>query len=285
MSKELEFIKKYPYTNEFIKKNKLSDEFIEENKMKIIDILKSRKKCEGCKGLNNCKQISTGERLGLSYDGIIKNDVEYCDYALIKIKEQNLAKSYLYCDVPERLLGITLENINYLQEQEQLYLKLAAILKNKSKKGLFITGGLGVGKTYLAVALANSLVKNGSKVAFVKVATFFNDMKAFIGTRSEMIDITINKLKRAEYLFFDDIGSESVSEFVRDDILLRILDHRMENNLITIFTSNMNKEELLKHYTHDRNDKSNSMKAERLLERIDILTESFVLLGKDLRRK
>ena len=100
-----------------------------------------------------------------------------------------------------------------------------------------------------------------------------------------LIDKNINKLKSAQFLFMDDIGTESVSEFVRDDILFRILDYRLENRLITVFTSNLNKEDLLKHYQYDRKDKANLMNAKRLLERIDILTDDFVLTGNNLRRK
>ncbi|MDO5441947.1 MAG: primosomal protein DnaI, partial [Bacillota bacterium] len=133
--------------------------------------------------------------------------------------------------------------------------------------------------------LANSLVKNNEKVAFVKVSNFFNEMKSYIVSRNEMIDININKLQKADYLFLDDIGSEAVSEFVRDDILFRILDYRMENKLVTIFTSNLNKNDLLKHYTYDRKDNANLVNAKRLMERIEILAEDYVLVGKNMRRQ
>lgn len=285
MSKELDIIKNDSYLNEFLNKNNLSDAYVEEHVNKILRVLKSRKLCEGCNGLECCRQDSKGERLDISYDGVLIDEIEYCDYALKKLKKDNLAKAYSYCDIPNTLLNIDLSKINYTKDQEQLYLKLAALLHKKTDKGLYIAGDLGVGKTYLCVALANSLVKNGSRVAFVKTSNFFNEMKSYIGTRSEMIDININKLQKADYLFFDDIGSESVSEFIRDDILFRILDHRLENKLITIFTSNLNKDELEKHYRYDRNDKSNAMNAKRLMERIDILTETIVLTGKDLRRE
>ncbi|MBQ4019762.1 MAG: prepilin peptidase, partial [Erysipelotrichaceae bacterium] len=86
-------------------------------------------------------------------------------------------------------------------------------------------------------------------------------------------------------LFLDDIGSEAVSEFVRDDILFRVLNYRLENKLMTIFTSNLSKEELMKHYQYDRKEKSNLMNARRLMERIDILSDDYVLAGKNLRRE
>ena len=284
MSRELDLIKNDAYLNEFFKKNNLSDSFIEEHKAKILRVLNSRKMCEGCKGLYDCRQKSKGERLDLTYNGVLIDEIEYCPLAVNKLKKDNLSKSYLYCDVPENIIDIDLNNVQYTSDQEQLFLMLAAILHKKVNKGLYIVGDLGVGKTYLSVALANSLVKNNEKVAFVKVSNFFNEMKSYISNKNEMIDININKLQKADYLFLDDIGSETVSEFVRDDILFRILDYRLENKLTTIFTSNLNKSDLLKHYTYDRKDNSNLMNAKRLMERIDILADDYVLSGRNMRR-
>lgn len=284
MSKDFELIKDDKYLNEFLNKNNLSYADIDNHTAKILRVLTSRNKCEGCKGLEYCKQISGGERLALTYDGVLFDEIEYCDFALKKLQSKNLIKSYSYCNVPEQLINLDLNNVEYTDDQKSLYLKLVALYHKKSNLGLYISGDLGVGKTYLAIALANSLVKNNEKVAFVKVSNFFNEMKSYIGEHSELIDTNINKLQKADYLFLDDIGAESVSEFVRDDILFRILDYRLEHKLVTIFTSNLNKDELLKHYTYDRNDKANAMKAKRLMERIDILSEDFVLSGKDLRR-
>ena len=286
MSKELDYIKNDPYIITLIKECGISDDYISKHPAMIARVLQSRHKCEGCNGLYCCNQLSSGERLALTYaNGILFDEIEYCDYALARLKKDNLSKSYVYCDVPESIIDIDLNKVTYTKEQEQLYLKLAAILHKKTNKGLYIVGYLGVGKTYLCAALANSLVKNGEKVAFVKVSNFFNEMKSYIGNRNELLDININKLQKVNYLFFDDIGSEVVSDFVRDDILFRILDYRLENKLTTIFTSNLNKDELLTHYTYDRRDNSNIMNAKRLMERIDILAEDCVVSGNDMRRE
>lgn len=285
MSKQLDLIKADKYLNEFIKKNNFSDDFINNNINKFLRVLKSRKMCENCSGLARCSQASKGERLSLDYKDVIYEEIEYCDYALTLLKKQQLANAYVYSDVPDKLIDIDLNNVDYTDEQKGLYLNLAKILHNKTDKGLYICGDLGVGKTYLCIALANSLVKLGHKVGFVKVANFFNEMKSYVVSNSSLIDININKLMKAEYLFLDDIGSEAVSEFVRDDILFRILDYRLENKLITIFTSNLNREELLKHYTYDRKDKANLMNAKRLMERIDILSDDYVVVGKNMRRE
>ena len=262
-----------------------SDPFFDEHISSYFRVLESRERCRGCEGLNECRQLSKGERLDLKYDDTLIEEIEYCEYALKARKKESLLQKYLYCDVPKELSDIDLSNVDYTDEQKGLYLALAKILHEKSEKGLYISGDLGVGKTYLCTALANSLVKQGKKVAFVKVSNFFNQMKSDLSSNPDGIDSKINILKKADYLFLDDIGSESVSQFVRDDILFRILDCRLENKAVTIFTSNLSKDELLKHYQYDRKEKSNLMNARRLMERIDILSDNFVLSGTNMRRR
>ncbi|MBR0420680.1 MAG: ATP-binding protein [Erysipelotrichaceae bacterium] len=283
--KDLQAVLNDEYINSFLKENNVSERYALDHLYTLERVSESRKKCESCKGLEECDQSSQGMRLALSYDGGFVEEVEYCPYAIKIVERRRLKNAYVYCDIADEMLDLRLESINYKEDQKKLYLLLAAILYKKSDKGLYICGDLGVGKTYLCSALANSLVLNKEKVAFVKVSNFFNEMKGFFNTDPSMIDVNINRLKKASYLFFDDIGSEAVSEFVRDDILFRILDYRLENKLITIFTSNLNKEELLKHYQYDRKEKANLMNAKRLMERIDILTDNYVLSGTDLRRE
>lgn len=282
--KELDIVKNDPYFSELIKKNNLDDKYIIEHINSFLRVLESRNKCLNCKGLYMCNQRSKGQRLSLDYKNVLLEEIEYCEYSLRELKKKKLLNDYVYCDVPENLSEIDLDNVSYTKDQEELYALLLGLLHDKSDKGLYICGDLGVGKTYLCTALANSLVKNKKKVAFVKVSNFFNQMKADVINNSELVDKTINALKSSDYLILDDIGSEAVSAFVRDDILFRILDYRLENKLITIFTSNLNKDELLKHYQYDRKEKSNLMNAKRLVERIDILTDDYVLSGKNMRR-
>ena len=281
----IDIIKTDEYLKKFIEKNNLSDEYVNAHMGTFTRAYNSRIKCRNCLGLHECKQDGTGKRLDLSYDGVLIDEIEYCNFALARLTKQKLANKYVHCDVPSDLMNVDLSNINLTDEQKPLFTVLYDIFEGKRKRGLYIAGDLGVGKTYLCIALCNSLAKNNESVAFVKVANFFNEMKSYIGANNQMIDTKISSLKKAKYLVLDDIGSESVSEFVRDDILFPILDYRLENKLTTIFTSNLNKGDLFVHYQYDRKEKANAMSAKRLIERVDILSETFVLSGNNMRRE
>lgn len=281
----IELIKKDSYLDSFIKKHNLSDDYVNSHINSFMRVYESRNKCFNCKGLYCCKQASIGERLDVAYDETLLEEVEYCDYYLAKQKGISLAKSYVYSDIPEQLIDIDLDNIELFEDEKGLFIELYDILEGKTNKGLYICGEMGVGKTYLITALANSLVKKQKKVGFVKVSSFINEMRRLVGSDTITFDKYMNLLKNVDYLFLDDIGSESVSTFSRDDILFTILDYRMENRLTTVFTSNLNKQDLVKHYTYDKKDNSSILRANRLVERIDVLSGDYTILGKNKRRQ
>ncbi len=277
-------LKNIPYVKEFIDKNNLDDEYLKNHLSCFIDCIESLNICKNCKGLKSCKQAKKGEMLTLNFDGFPYNDVTYCKYFLDYIKEEKKASNFIYSDIPSEYADLSLSNIEIIDENiKKLLIAMIGVAENKRDKGLYIYGDLGVGKTYMCIALANTLAAKDKKVAFLKSNFFINRMRQLIGTDTSLYEDIIMKVKEAQYLIIDDIGSETVSAYSRDDLLFNILDYRMEHKLITIFTSNLSKSSLLKHYTYDK-DNSSSMRAKRLLERIDILSDDFVLNGENKRR-
>lgn len=274
-----------PYIKEFVDKYHIPTTTVANKYYIFSDCFESLTKCKNCKGLYTCKQDKQGEMMTLGYDGDVYNDITYCKYYVEKLKKEKQIKSFVRSDIPENYSEVFLDNIDIDDEGiANLSLICYDILDGQSEKGLYIYGDLGVGKTYMCIALANSLVKKGEKVAFIKSNYFINEMRKLNITDSEEYEKVIEAMKKVKYLFIDDIGSESVSAYSRDDVLFNILDYRMENKLCTIFTSNLSKEALLKHYTFDKNDNASTVKAKRLLERIDILSDNYVLQGPNKRR-
>lgn len=274
-----------PYIRAFCEKHSLSASYLLEHSSSFEACYESISRCRGCKGLYTCSQEKSGEILTLVYDGEAYNDITYCPYYLNKLKKDKQINSFIRNDIPDNYSDVYLDNISLPDnDTENLCALCYDILDGKREKGLYISGDLGVGKTYMCIALANSLVRKGEKVAFVKSNYFVNEMRKLIAENSSEYAETIDKIKKVKYLFIDDIGSESVSAYSRDDLLFNILDYRMENKLCTVFTSNLSKDSLMKHYTFDKNDNSSVIRARRLLERIDILSDNFVLQGKNKRR-
>lgn len=273
-----------PYIKTFVEKNNISNAYLLDHLSPFIDTYESIDKCEKCKGLETCGQAKKGEYISLSYDGEVYNEITYCKKYLTKQKEDGRLSNFVRNDIPKELYGLTLKNIEILDSNiENLLAKCLGILNGTRNKGLYIHGDMGVGKTYMSIALANSLSLEGNKVGFVKVNSFVNEMR-YVNKNDGTYDKILDDLKKVDYLILDDIGSESVSEFSRDDLLFNILDYRMEEKKITIFTSNLTKEALFEHCKFDRKDNTSSIRAKRLLERIDLLSEDFCLVGNNKRR-
>ena len=281
----LNLIKKYPYVNDFIKKHNISDEYLENHLSPFLDCIESLNICKTCKGIDACCQGKKGEVITLNYDDLVYNDITYCDKYLKKKHDDKIRTNYIYSDIPVEYSNLSLKNIKIVDDNIlRLLAKVNNIAEHKATRGLYIYGDLGVGKTYMCIALANTLALNGEKVGFIKSNFFVNKMRQLIVNDQIAYESIINGIKETKYLIIDDIGSESVSAYSRDDLLFNILDYRMENKLTTLFTSNLSKEDLLEHYTYDKNSTSR-MRAKRLLERIDILSESYVLEGQNKRRE
>lgn len=105
----------------------------------------------------------------------------------------------------------------------------------------------GSGKTFLASALCNTLIRTeGVKPKFVSVAELIPLAKSANGDKyatSYEAD-PIRELIDAELLVLDDLGQNSAAFGWLSDILFRICDSRMQRRAVTIVTSNMKIKEL-----------------------------------------
>ena len=87
----------------------------------------------------------------------------------------------------------------------------------------------------------------------------------------------------SDILLLDDIGAENNSPWSRDEVLGTILQYRMDNNLITFFTSNFTINEL-ETILSETSKGTDIIKAKRIIERIKSLTNEFTLISKDKRK-
>lgn len=118
----------------------------------------------------------------------------------------------------------------------------------------------GSGKTFLASAICNTLIKTHHvKPKFISVA----DLIALEKTASSdkyagrYEKDPVLELIDCDVLVLDDLGQSNVGGAWLEDILFRIFDSRMQNNAVTIVTSN---KKIDQHDLDDRiSDRMNSM--------------------------
>lgn len=272
-------IKNEPYIKDFINKNNISDEEIDDNIFVFEDTFKSIAFCKKCPGIENCPQKTKGEFLALDYNGSPSNVIKYCKYIMTEKQKEAILSKYVYTDISRNLLNLNLDNITCLNEWQIMLFKVFYDIANGDrKKGAYVYGGYGTGKTYFASALANTLVEKGYKVVFAKCNPFVTDMYTLMMKDPLGFEILLKKIKNADFVIFDDIGTENVTNFSRDRVLYNILEYRMDNNLCTIFTSNFDIDGLEVRFNQIEDPNSG-----RICERIKVLADEYVLKGDNHR--
>ncbi len=152
-----------------------------------------------------------------------------------------------------------------------------------TKKGLYVYGDFGVGKSFLLAALAHDLSEKYSvATTMVHYPSFVVNVKNAI--QSGQVKSEIDTVKKADILILDDIGAEQHSPWVRDDVLQVILQHRMQENLPTFFTSNFSMLDLEKRLSQGKVG-DESWQAKRVMERIRFLAKEVHLEGENHRHE
>ena len=152
-----------------------------------------------------------------------------------------------------------------------------------TKKGLYVFGDFGVGKSFLLAALAHDLSEKYSvATTMIHYPSFVVNVKNAI--QSGQVKTEIDTVKKADILILDDIGAEQHSPWVRDDVLQVILQHRMQENLPTFFTSNFSLADLEKRLSQGKAG-DESWQAKRVMERIRFLAKEVHLEGENRRHE
>src|SRR5215204_3287351 len=144
--------------------------------------------------------------------------------------------------------------------------------ENKEEgRGLYLCGGVGTGKTHLAVAVLNELVRRKRVPSlFVTVPELLDNLREVYNKPGRDLDEWMDAVQNANFLVLDDLGSERVTEWVRERIFV-IVNHRYRESLPTIFTSNIGPKDLAQQL------------GERTASRIIAMCEWIALEGDDYR--
>lgn len=276
-----------PYIIEWLKNNNQTSDMIYQHSGKFGDYAKMMEKCENCQGLNFCRQDSKGFRFELYLEGQLMHRLNKCQYNRekqqqmqhsVRYRERDFSDSDLLIDITR--LDLEKESIEYKLVVSKI---MAMLLNEEDKKGLYLWGKPGVGKSYLAAGICNYYAKKGCYVAFVNVPKLISDLKRMFQD-NEAMERKLTRIAQAEVLVLDDIGGESVTAWSRDDILLPLLDVRMQMHKRTIFTSNYSFETLKERLSMSGYKTSEPMAAERLLERIKAISKEIFVKGETRRK-
>lgn len=276
-----------------LKRNPGLQKHIENNPFVFKQWLQSSEKCGDCAGLWACGNSPKGYVDSIELNGnYVSTVLKECRYRNAEDSELAHRSKYLICDLSERELRYDIDKTDISGEESDyvdVYMLVKDWIRHQPKKGLYLYGSFGVGKTYLAACITNRLAKQGQRVAFVNIPQFFATARNSIAAdynnpdARDYLDIQMNRLKKADVAVLDDIGAENTTNWVRDDILLPVLEYRCSNEKRTLFTSNLDFEQLETKLAFSQNGQKDEIKAGRIMSRIKALAIEVEVNGPDRR--
>ena len=251
-----------------IKTLKLSEDEVLQYSEKIFFYIEENKPCINCPGIKNCKKVDKGFIYKLEFDeygGLVSKYYQCKEYKDYYGKASNIAYStYNTDDILDADLKVFPSLVNETSKDfKEMNL---ALYKHAKTKGCYLTFKDQRKHKTFVLGLVATLI-NSYRCAVIKMSHFLQDLKANF-KNNEAYENLMNKVMTAPILIIDDIGGETVSSWSRDDVLVNILNYRLDNDLITIFISEFEIEKLPLLYTL-KNDK---IKVDKLISRINQLT-------------
>lgn len=136
--------------------------------------------------------------------------------------------------------------------------------------GLLLWGDVGVGKTYMAAAIANALLDAGKKV---KMTDFAEISNISVFDSAEYVKALISY----ELLVIDDLGSERKTDFALQNVF-DVINRRWESGLPLIVTTNLSLDEI-------KTFKDEDMMRRRIYDRILEMCKPILISGESKREQ
>jgi primosomal protein DnaI len=284
----------HPEVHSFIRKHQdvITEGAIDRSLIKLYEFIGQSKNCNQCPSLEQCRNILKGYHPHLVVQGnMIDIQYERCPTKIKHDERKRQEQLIQSIFVPREMLKASFSDIELVDDGKPNESRIKAVElaekfvseyePRKKMKGLYLYGSFGVGKTYILGAIANALAKKNIPSLLVYVPEFFRELKSSL--QDQTINEKLDYVKKVPVLMLDDIGAESMSSWLRDDILGPLLQYRMMENLPTFFTSNFDFQQLAHHLTYSQRGEEEKVKAARIMERIQYLAYPVEIKGKNRR--
>lgn len=272
----------------------LTDRTLRINMNKLYQMTNEYRNCKECPGLENCPNDMQG------HSTRIVCEEANGEWQLFDLKtpcakwtayeqQEMIRRRITSYHADFELYGEQYDEEQMLDSDPERELAVSRIMqyvsdassRGLSRKGLYLMGSFGTGKTYLAGYLLHKLAKEGYSGVIVYMPEFVEDAKALM-LEPQKLKETLTLMKECDLLVFDDIGAENLSPGVRDHVLGAILNYRM-NRKPTFYTSNHDLDSLEKHFSFTHKEGEEKHKGQRLMDRIRPFVDVVHVQGRNQR--
>ncbi|MDE6584796.1 MAG: ATP-binding protein [Anaeroplasmataceae bacterium] len=273
--KTFEFTANEEETNRFIEELK-KDPLLEGYDIDVFNAnefalyAKEQRNCSKCKGLASCKNTNQGYALKVEEPSFILAACKYKKEANRKEKENERIKTLF---IPKSILEANLEAYDATTpNRKKIYEYIMKFLADQKEdtftKGLYIYGNFATGKTFILGCIANELARNGKDSLIIYFPDLVVELKNSIGT--ERLEELINYLKSVDVLLLDDLGSENMTPWLRDEVLGPVLNYRLMEGKPLFISSNLDPatDDFIQHLSITKAP-SETLKAMRIKSRLE----------------
>lgn len=243
-----------------------------------------QKNCSKCNGLVSCKNTNQGYMLKPVDNDFVLIPCKYKKEANKKEHENQRIKTLF---IPKNILQADLSSYDTSTEnRRKIYDYIIKFIQNMKDniftKGLYIHGGFATGKTFILGCIANELARNGIESLIIYFPDLVVELKNSIG--SSRLEELINYLKSVDVLLLDDLGSENMTPWLRDEVVGPVLNYRLMEEKPVFISSNLNPGEELEEQLATSKSRSDSLKAQRIISRLNGLVQTTELDNSSYKR-
>jgi len=232
-----------PLVHHEIKRLGATPDEVKQNIAMFLAYQEDRHYCSACPGLDDCDKRQRHYQIKLERVGrFIERTYEPCPLLMAKYERD---RKFWISDFDESWKDKRFNDIDGKASRKTLLEAAMTLIKGKSHRWLFITGGHRVGKTYLMVMIINELLDGkASQAAVINAGNRFKELlDAAISDKPKFKEM-FDRYATIDVLGIDDFGNEYKTDFLRDQIVYPLLLERAKNKKITLFTSDFKISEL-----------------------------------------
>lgn len=232
---------------------------LQNNILEVKEVYESRMKCKNC---NCCKNdFDKCSRMDARIEGgKVRLSSGQCDRMIQEFKNRKILRLFELAEVGARFKNRTFESFEVTKETERAFETCRKYVEDyrNSGKGLLLIGRPGSGKTHLAVGILQKWIAGGRTGLFITAPELLQKIRN--GFEDGKNESYLSAAKAVELLVLDDLGSEKCTEWGTEQIFV-LINHRYENNLPLILTTNLSVGEL--------EDRFGERAVSRLIEMVD----------------
>lgn len=268
--------------DDFILKYEITDQEIINNASKFLKVMEENECCKNCKSIFSCKMANKGVNYFLGFDskGEIALKLEPCNKNSLIV----LNKYFIYRDFEDNIADYSIKSLaspDYVYPRKKVIASFVDILKNNSRKGIYLYGSRQCGKSFMLSVFSKVYAeKNDTKAAFINASKHFKMLNEAYFLNKDNFNSLLNDLIEVDLLVIDDFGNEYKNEIIRDMIVFPLLNERLKKNKLTSFTSSYSLNEIQSMYALKENA---SPKARQLIEIIELLTNVINIVSAPYR--